>query len=204
MSVSSVEVMPSSLRRSPLPVYDGIGDIAIKTFIATEATLFAMFFASYWYLGKGQPRWPMDDPPKLHYAIPMLVVLLASSGVLHWGEKQIKRHRFTAGIAALVVTIIMGLGFIVLSILEYEEHLQTLKPTTDAYGSIFYTTVTFHAAHLVLGLCMLLYVLLLPSIEPRESTPYRPYHNAALYWHFVDTVWLFVVIIFYIIPNAAR
>jgi cytochrome c oxidase subunit III len=204
MSASTVDTMPASLLRPPFPIYNRIGSSAILLFISTEATLFAMLFATYWYLGKGKPYWPMDDPPKLHYAIAMLILLLASSGVLHFGEVQLKRRNVGVGMTLLVVTILMGLAFIALSVLEYQEHLQTLSPVGDVYGSIFYTTTTFHGAHLTLGLLMLLYVLFLPSVEPREATPYRPYHNAALYWHFVDVVWVFVVIILYIIPNLGR
>lgn len=204
MSASAVDVMPTSLLRPPFPVYNRIGSSAILLFISTEATLFVMLFATYWYLGKGKPRWPMDDPPKLHYAIVMLMLLLASSVVLHLGEMQIKRRNVGVGMTLLGVTILIGLAFVALSVLEYKEHLQTLSPVADAYGSIFYTTTTFHGAHLTLGLFMLLYVLVLPSVEPRDMTPYRPYHNAALYWHFVDAVWVFVVIILYVIPNLGR
>jgi len=204
VSTNPVEIMPRSLLQEPLPMDRTRGSNAILQLIATEATLFGMMFATYWYLGKGKPHWPMDDPPKLHYAIPMLVILALSSGLLHWGEKQVKRENTGSGMVALAVVILMGLAFIVLTVMEDMEHLKTLTPTQDAYGSIFYATTTLHAAHLTLGLFMLSYIFLLPKIEPRREPPYRPYHNAALYWHFVDTVWLFVVIILYIIPNAFR
>jgi|SRR5579871_1449468 len=197
-------ILPVELRQPPYPQDNRVGSNSILTFIATEGTLFAMLFASYWYLGKGKPQWPMGDPPKLHYAIPMLILLLASSAVLHFGEKKVREHKVGAGMIFLGITILMGLGFIAMSVLDYQERLQTLSPTQNAYGSIYYTTVTLHAAHLVLGLMMLLYVLLLPSIEPREVTPHWPYHNAALYWHFVDAVWVFVVFIMFIIPNIGR
>lgn len=197
-------ILPAELRQPPYPQDNRVGSSAILAFIATEATLFAMLFASYWYLGKGQPRWPMDDPPKLHYAIPMLLLLLASSVVLHFGEKKVKEHKVSAGMIFLGITILMGLGFIAMSVLDYQERLRTLSPTQDAYASIYYTTVTLHAAHVVLGLLMMLYVLILPSIEPRETTPHRPYHNMTLYWHFVDLVWVFVVFIMFIIPNLGR
>jgi len=199
--ITAVERIPEARRERPLPIDDRRGTTAMWLFICTEASLFAIFFASYWYSGKGEYRWPPDAPPKLHYAIPMLIVLVSSSLVLYWGELQVKQEKQRAGLIALGVTILMGIGFLILSVFEYKEHLLTLSPRTDAYGSIFYTIVTFHAAHVTLGLCMLLYVLFLPGIEPRERTPHRPFHNAALYWHFVDTVWVFVVAILYVTPN---
>jgi heme/copper-type cytochrome/quinol oxidase subunit 3 len=79
-----------------------------------------------------------------------------------------------------------------------------LKPTTDAYGSIFYTITSLHGAHVALGLLMLLYVLVLPQIGPGQKPPHRSLHNASLYWHFVDAVWLFIVALLYVAPNLTR
>ncbi len=114
------------------------------------------------------------------------------------------QRRIGRGKAALGVVIALGLGFIVLSVLEYLDHLKSLSPLQDSYGSIFYTTTTLHGAHLTMGLMMLIYVLLLPQIEPTRDSPHRPYHTAAMYWHFVDTMWLFIVIILYVVPNLGR
>jgi heme/copper-type cytochrome/quinol oxidase subunit 3 len=89
-------------------------------------------------------------------------------------------------------------------VFEYRDHLKTLKPTTDAYGSIFYTITSFHAAHLILGLLMLCYVFALPEIGPARKPPHRALHNAGLYWHFVDLIWVVVVVLLYVVPNIRR
>ena len=168
-------------------------------FILTEATLFVFLFFTYFYLGHiARGPWP-PEPPKLTLALTMLVLLLASSVVLHLGERAEKAGRTARARMAVAITIAMGLGFIVLQVLEYREHLKTVTPTADAYGSIFYTITSFHGAHLVLGLLMLLYALALPEIGPARKPPHRSLHNASLYWHFVDAVWLFLWPIFYLI-----
>lgn len=178
------------------------GSWGMLLFIATEATLFVLLFFAYYYIGHGHPtRWFHEEPPKLHYSLPMLGVLIVSSLVMHWGEKSVKQERYAAGRIAILVTLGLGIIFLVLTYLEYAEHLQHLTPRSDAYGSIFYTITSLHGLHLVLGMLMLTWVLLLPKWEPRLRTPHRPYHNAAMYWHFVDTVWLFVVLILYVSPN---
>jgi len=180
---------------------DKRGTWGMLLFILTEGFLFLMLFTAYFYLAEGTWRWLDEKPPKLHYVIPMLIILLASSGVAYWGEKQVKAGRYSAGKAALVVTIVMGLVFLTLSAFDYKEHLQDVTPQTDAYGSIFYTITTLHVAHVCLGMLMLLYAVLLPKLEPREWPPYRPFHNATLYWHFVDFVWVFIVALLYVAPN---
>ena len=63
------------------------------TVIATEFSLFVCLFASYYFLGSNKDRWAIDHPPKLTLAFIMLVVLLSSSVVLHWGEQQVKLGR---------------------------------------------------------------------------------------------------------------
>lgn len=180
---------------------DGRGTFGMALLITSEALLFGVLFFAYYYLESGNPQWKVHEPPKLHYSLPMLAILLISSGVLHWGEKRVKERRYGAGKLAILGTVALGGTFLFLSYLEFAEHLQHLTPTTDSYGSIFYTIVSLHVFHLSMGLLMLLWVLFLPNWEPRQRTPHRPYHNAAMYWHFVDTVWIFIIILLYAIPN---
>lgn len=184
------------------PLDDNRGSWAIWLTIATEGMLFVCLFASYFFLENNKARWSVDEPPKMHYALIMLAVLITSSFVLHWGEKQLKLQRYVAARAALGVTILMGLGFLALSAIEYRSHWKELTPYSDSYGSIFYTITTFHAAHVVVGLLILIYTLALPRYSPALRSPYRPYHVASLYWHFVDIVWLFAVSFLYVMPNV--
>lgn len=195
---------PSPTTKAPPPVHlvdDKRGTWGMALLITTEACLFIVMFFSYYWLDKTSAPWRTEIPPKLHYAIPMLFVLLSSSVVLHWGEQQVKQRRFVAGRIALTATIILGLGFLVLSYFDYAEHLETLTPRTDSYGSIFYTIISLHVAHVILGLLMMTWLLFLPRWEPALYTPHRPYHNVSMYWHFVDTVWVFIVAMFFLAPN---
>jgi heme/copper-type cytochrome/quinol oxidase subunit 3 len=187
----------------PLPLDDRRGSLGMLLFIATEAFLFLMLFFAYYYLGADAPRWPAAEPPKLRFALPMLAILAGSSLVLHWGERQLRDGAHFVARVAVLITIAIGAAFLILQSLEYREHLRTLTPRTNAYGSIFYTLTSFHAAHLVLGICMLAYVLLLP-LGRVDRPPHRPLHNAALYWHFVDLVWICIVALLYLAPNVTR
>jgi heme/copper-type cytochrome/quinol oxidase subunit 3 len=170
-------------------------------FIATEAFLFIILFFAYFYLARGGWRWLAEEPPKLRMALIMLATLLTSSVVLGWGEKQVKAHRYGSARAALLLTILIGLGFLVLQYVEYSNHLKELTPRTNVYGSIFYTITSFHALHVIVGLLILCFVLALPRFEPVDRPPFRPFHNAAMYWHFVDFVWIWIVAFLYVAPN---
>jgi heme/copper-type cytochrome/quinol oxidase subunit 3 len=195
---------PPVTNHAPPPVRridDKRGSFGMALFIATETCLFlALFFAYYW-TDKMSAQWRSEIPPKLNYSLPMLGILLTSSAVLYWGEQLLKKKRFGAARLALAGTILLGMAFLVLTYFEDMDHLKHLTPRTDSYGSMFYTITTLHAAHVTFGLLMLMWVFIIPRWEPALYTPHRPYHNVAMYWHFVDTVWVFIVALLYVAPN---
>lgn len=184
------------------PLDDKRGLFGIWLVIATEGCLFVTMFSAYLLMGSSKYRWQTNRPPKLGYALALLAILVGSSIVLMVGERMVKQRRYFASRVILVITILMGLAFLGLQALEYLDHWKTLTPDTNAYGSIFYMITTFHAAHVIVGLLFLGYVLFIPQYEPASNSPHRPYQIASLYWHFVDVVWIFVVIILYLIPHG--
>jgi heme/copper-type cytochrome/quinol oxidase subunit 3 len=179
-----------------LPLDDSRGTMGMALFIASEAIVFVCLFFAYFYLGHSQPLWP-PELPKLEKPIEMLVVLLTSSVVLHLADRLRSR-------TLLALTIVLGFVFVAIQLGEYREHLQSLTPQTNTYGSIFYALTSMHALHMLLGLSMLIFALALPRLEPRRSTPHRPLHNATLYWHFVDAVWVLIVGLVYVLPHLQR
>jgi heme/copper-type cytochrome/quinol oxidase subunit 3 len=185
-----------------LEIDHGRGTRGMLLFIVTEAMLFVSLFFSYFLLGSRQPRWPMGEPPKLKYAIAMLIVLLASSGVLLWAERLTRRGRQALARVGIWGTVILGALFIGLQSLEYRERLRTVTPRSDAYGSIFFAITGIHGFHVLFGLAMLLYVAVLPDIGPGSKPPHRPLFDTGLYWHFVDLTWVVIVVLLYVLPNV--
>lgn len=170
-------------------------------FIATEAMLFALLFFSYFYLGAHRPEWPAEEDPKYKLALLMLAVLLTSSAVLYWGERAVKKGALGQLQICLGGTILLGIGFLVISSVEYANHLKVLTPRSNAYGSIFYAITSLHAAHLILGLMMLIFVLARALAGHFDAHRHLAVKNAALYWHFVDVIWVCVVAILYLSPR---
>ena len=198
-------MMPAtSYLPATLELDDRRGTRAMMIFILSEAMLFLMLFFAYFYLSRNHPRWPMHPPPKLLLASIMLVILLASSAVLYWAELAAERGADRLARSGIAVTLVLAVAFVTLQAMEYRNHLQTLTPTSDAYGSIFYTITSFHALHLLLGMAMLAYVLLLPALAHTARPPHRPLTNAAMYWHFVDAVWIVIVAVLYVAPHFVR
>jgi cytochrome c oxidase subunit III len=197
------EVTVDEVSFEGLPFDDRRGTMGMLLAITTEALLFVALFFAYFYIGHRHEHWP-TEPPKIMLALVMLGVLLLSSVVLHLGEHSLKKgHRATAR-ALLWLTVLLGIAFLAVQVLEYRKHLVELKPTSNAYGSLFYVITSFHGLHVVVGILMIVYSGILPSLEPRALPPHKPLHNASLYWHFVDTVWVFIVLLLYLLPRWTR
>ncbi|HVV49463.1 MAG TPA: cytochrome c oxidase subunit 3, partial [Polyangia bacterium] len=171
-------------RIDELPPDESRGTAGMALAIVTEALLFATLFFSYFLVGHRHPVWP-QHPPKLALAIVLLAILVVSSGVVWLAEHSLRRGHPVAARLLVILTLLLGLGFLAVQGLEYRNHLRELRPTDGAYGSLFYVITSFHGLHVIVGLLMLAFVACLPTLTPAES-PHRPLHNAALYWHFVD------------------
>ena len=74
-----------------------------------------------------------------------------------------------------------------------------LTPRTNLFGTTFFTLIGFHGAHVTLGVVWLL-SLFFYSFRPGGVTPARnlDVDLAALYWHFVDVVWIVIFTVVYL------
>ncbi len=79
------------------------------------------------------------------------------------------------------------------------EEVVGLTPRTNLFGSTFFTLTGFHGAHVTLGIVWLLSLFFL-SFKKGMVTPERnlDVDLAALYWHFVDVVWIVIFTVVYL------
>jgi heme/copper-type cytochrome/quinol oxidase subunit 3 len=146
---------------------------------------------------RGQ-AWLPEPHPSLTLAGPNTVVLLLSSVAVWWGEEGAKLQKRGQHIAGLAMGIVLGLIFLVVQLFEWKT-----KPfglSTSSYGSLFFTITGFHMAHVIVGVCILATVLawsLMGYFSPRHHARVTV---AAIYWHFVDAVWICVFSTFYLSP----
>lgn len=175
------------------------GRWGVMTVIMTESALFAYLLFSYYYFAVqyGHGFLP-DELPKLRLALPNTLILLASSASIWWAEQSARRgddHHRTLGLA---ITLVLGVVFIALQSAEWANKPFTLS--SSSYGSLYYTITGFHMAHVFAGL------IAIAVVGAWSWTAERPAHESsavsigALYWHFVDAVWLTVFFTFYITP----
>jgi cytochrome c oxidase subunit III len=177
------------------------GSQGIWWLIATEGALFAYLLFSYFYsMLYADGAWPPEGPPALTLALPNTLALLASSGLVWLGEQGIRRGQRRMLFWCLVGTAVLGAIFVGVQLIEWSQ-----KPfgiATHLYGSLYFVITGFHMAHVAAGLVMLAALAAWTAagrigVEQRERVSI-----AALYWHFVDAVWLAVFATFYLVPLA--
>ncbi|HET9984624.1 MAG TPA: cytochrome c oxidase subunit 3 [Longimicrobiales bacterium] len=170
--------------------------------IVTEASLFAYLLFAYFYLASqaGGP-WPPRGPLPLHLALPNTALLLASSAAVVWAERGIRRGNQARLRAGLLVAFLLGLAFIIVQGIEWSD--QSFGPRGNAFGALFYTITGFHGAHVIVGLLMNLAVQVWAWMGTFTEKRHLGVTNAAMYWHFVDVVWLFVFTSLYLSPRFA-
>lgn len=167
--------------------------------IATEAALFAYLLFSYYYLAsQAHGPWPPEGLPRLRIAAPNTLILLVSSVAVWWGERGVRRGERRALLIGLATAVALGIVFMALQGVEWHNKPFTL--TSGAYGSLYFTITGFHMAHVLVGLLILATLLLWTGLGYIGGERYAPVTIGAVYWHFVDVVWLAVFFTFYVVP----
>lgn len=173
--------------------------------IATEAMLFGSLIASYFYIRfKFGPVWPPDGIPAPSLRLPLImsVILWTSSWPVHIADRAVregKQLKFRLGLAA---GFILGAVFLGIQVfIEYPEKLAEFTPTSNAYGSLFYTLTGFHGLHVLVGLMISLWTQVRAWRGAFDEHRHITVQNFTMYWHFVDIVWVFVLATIYLSPS---
>jgi heme/copper-type cytochrome/quinol oxidase subunit 3 len=172
--------------------------------ILTEATLFASLLVSYWYLRfRSTPAWPPGGIHKPELTLPLIMsaILWSSSLPVHLADRGIRNGNVRRLRLGLLVGWILGATFVVLQLaVEYPEVLKEFSPRTNAYGSLFFTITGFHGLHVIVGLLFSLWVQVRAWRGAFDAERHVSVQNFAMYWHFVDTVWVFILLTLYLSP----
>lgn len=174
--------------------------------IATEATLFALLIATYFYLRfQAGPEWPPGSIEKPTLALPLVMtaILWSSSVPVHAADRAIRRGNQWMLRAGLAAGFLLGLAFVLIQVVvEYPEVLhREFTPRTNVYGSLFFAITGLHGAHVVVGLGMNLWTQVRAWRGAFDEHRHVTVQNFAMYWHFVDVVWLFVLATIYLSPR---
>ena len=199
-----------------LPTTTGLDSrkLAIWTFIGSECLFFASLISTYMvYKGKSltgpYPHAPWTNPANGEVVQPILnipltsfstFVLLMSSFAVVLALSGAQRGKRGQLIGWLSATMVGGLIFLGGQVYEFNHFVHeglTLKQ--NLFGSTFFTLTGFHGGHVTVGLIWLGTVLITAirgKLPPEKALNLE---IAALYWHFVDVIWIIIFTLIYLI-----
>ncbi len=129
------------------------------------------------------------------------IILLISSVTLHMAHVSLEKGKRSAIAVWLGITIVLGMGFLVLQAEEYIHAYQEmgLTLTSGVYGNTFFLLTGFHGMHVTLGTVFLIVLLL--RVLKGHFTPDKhfAFQAGSWYWHFVDVVWLCLFLFVYVL-----
>ena len=182
-----------------LPNHNKIG---ILSFILSEAGFFATLILAYLYFYAHPQSGPnakgLDVPRTLVFS----VCLFASSFTFWRSEVGLTKQRRGSMLGWLALTILLGGIFLVGQANEYWKLFQTgVDLSTNMFSTTFFTLTGFHGLHVLMGLIALLIFLWMAWEGDLVSSRFgSAFKSVGYFWHFVDVVWVFVLLTVYILP----
>lgn len=184
--------------------------LGLWLFLVTEVTMFGTFLVMRFRLW-GNTR------PDLDQTLGLIVtsVLLASSFFMNRAEVAITHDDRRNFLWSLMITGILGALFLVgVVALEWglvpvrlpweHEAPHHVRPTDGVYGAILYGMTGMHALHVLSGVIFIFVVWAKGRRGEFSSQDYWGVEFTAIYWHFVDVVWVFFYPALYLIGAVAR
>jgi cytochrome c oxidase subunit 3/cytochrome o ubiquinol oxidase subunit 3 len=174
--------------------------VGMTALIVGESAIFTIFVVAYiFYIGKS-----LTGPtPSQVLEIPILTTIcLLSSSVTVWrAEKALEDDRTASFSLWLGLTIALATVFLTGTALEWKKliYQDGLTISTNLFGTTFYSLVGLHATHVVLGIVLLTSVFIFSLFGRVDSRQSERFGVIALYWHFVDAVWIVVFSVVYLI-----
>ncbi len=163
-------------------------------FMASEAALFGSLIGTYFYLEFTGREWPLGgiDAPSVALPLALTAALVATSVPMALAAGAARRGRTGATWLLVAAALLAQAGYLAVQIVEYHSDLEKFKPSTNAYGSIYFTLLGAHHIHVGVGLLLNVWLLarLLGGLTDYRVKAVRA---IALYWYVVNAIAVFVV-----------
>ncbi|MEO5761397.1 MAG: cytochrome c oxidase subunit 3 [Vicinamibacteria bacterium] len=178
--------------------------LAVWALLVNEAFLFGTVLAAGFFLRfAGTVPWPRPgDALALGPVLLATVILIASSATLNESLDALRRNNPYVSRRWLVWTLLAGTIFLGIQSFEWWELKRAATAlsanpgvplTSNPWGAasfmqIFFLATGLHGLHVLVGLLLMAWLL-----GANRETDVRYLESVALYWHFVDLVWIFIV-----------
>ena len=189
--------------------------MGVWTFLSTEILFFGGLFLSYPVYRLSYRAGFVEGSRALFYSIGTIntAVLMTSSLTMTLAVHAIQDGRQERLRRFVAATFALGAAFLALKMLEYYLDWRgrivpgfNFRATDYAHPDaaeifffLYYAMTLLHAVHMTLGLSALLYIYARARRADFSSDYYTPVEVVALYWTFVDVMWVFLYPTLYLV-----
>ena len=180
--------------------------LTMLLFLVTEVATFGAGFIYYFFI-RGSGVWSEEALPELVVSGDVLsslvvvntLILIGSSFTMHYAHHALLKDDRTRFVRLLGVTLLLGIVFLAGQVYEYYEFIvhEGFTITEGAYGSAFYGLTGLHGLHVSLGAVLLSIVFIRALYGQYSPEKHTSVSTVSMYWHFVDVVWVFLVVVLY-------
>ena len=191
--------------------------LGMWVFLATELLFFGGLFLGYLVYRASYPEAFVEASNHLIVWLGTLntFLLLTSSLGVAWAVHDVRTHRPRRAALMLVAVVVLGLIFLGIKgyewFLEYEEGLipginftysGPLAHGVGLFYAQYFVMTGLHAIHMIIGIFVMAIMAWRSWRGHFTPTDFDPIELTALYWHFVDIVWIFLFPLLYLIGRT--
>ena len=180
---------PRRVREGAIP---GAGVLGMWVFLATLTVLFIASIVGYLVVRLRATDWPPPGMPRLPAGLWLAtLVLLAGSVTIHRALRSIRLGDRAALIRWLQATLALAVVFLSVQSWNWWGLIRLhLTAASNLYAFTFFMLTGLHAAHVIGGIALLAIVLVRSLRGRYGSDRHGGVTYAAMYWHFLDAIWL--------------
>ena len=172
----------------------------ILLFAMVSMTMMFAGLTSAFVVSKSRVDWLKDFelPTAFYYST---IVILGCSVTFHLAKKAIQKDNKSATTTFLFATLALGILFVILQFVGFGQIVENGYYFTGAESSItttfLYIVTVVHLAHLAGGLISLLIIIYNHFKQKYNSTQTLGIELGAMYWHFLDFLWVYLFVFLY-------
>ena len=179
-------------------------ELGFWVYLMTDCILFASLFATYVVLRGNTFGGPSgSDIFDMPFVLVETLILLTSSFLCGLGLIAARAGKKNLTIIFFALTFVLGGSFLAMELYEFSKLVhEGFSWGRSGFLSAFFTLVGTHGAHILAGLLWM--SVLIARIIQKGLTPnnVRRLSLLALFWHFLDVVWIFIFTIVYLMGVA--
>lgn len=171
-------------------------------FLGSEIATFGAGFVYYFFVRAGG-NWAGASVPEGLLGILVLgntAILVVSSVTLHFAHLSLLNDNRSRFVRLLGLTLLLGIIFIGGQVYEYYEFIvhEGFTITEGVFASAFFGLTGLHGLHVTLGGVLLTIIFIRALYGQYSAERHVSVSTVSMYWHFVDAVWILLVVVLYV------